>query len=1020
MVKRKSSDTSHFTWIEDHVAAASLAYKDDNISDLNDTLKLSAGWSFLKSIEGSKGVKLKMWVSTKNGNVLIAFRGTSSLKEAKLDLTAGSDGFKTAKGEDRGNVWRGFSEGFQDIKEPLENEIRLLREMDYLPKGSILQFSGHSLGGALSELASTYFASKMQDVQVLETSIGAPTSGDKLFGDYSRSLSNLYRTRIVADGDPVANVKLPGMDYVEKHNVIDFRSKKKNKSNLWDLFKSAGRNAIGLMNPGANLLMDGYAAKGKHSLDNYEKVLMEDFQDNRVESVNDNMEMNIQQNEEEYIQSKQADTPVTDAVCQCECHIHDTSIENGMVPPNSTGSIEQMDTPNSYSMISVSDLQNVSVKNTFDQSIQEQVPMNMTQLREHQIAMSEAMPSEIMDLINTSMESQLEREKEDMNKMQEKYALLTNQTDEDVDEITKDRTTFQRNRDDIQYFQERIQFELDHPEYVPDDEYGSKDNAVQFRNRLNRLYKMILQASTKKYVNMKESATKPDEDDIERMVELDQTEQMESAQKTNTLNPEDQSSRFVFDLSKLTDLDTSGPETEKQLVEWLSYPDMNSRELFNILKSNMTSQYQEDRMKLIREKEQDKRKTAAENLKNQLDNYHNQEGTGKYDQFVKQRTDFFTSLSQNADFQMLVKQNRINVKSLASKYKKDGDDVMIMKDLFGYDPRTVNNLLEQKYQDELLNIPTDMDPTEKSNMMQEVWKKFQINKMYPWVESKAFQDIYKQNKDNSTKLLEAVEKLKPTIPSNYKYDPAADTSGFKPQLLQNNVEAIADNTKEIVNTEFKDYFKEYRSSLERSFGNEEEVRKMFKNWNPEASGVQKFFSGVKDVMNFGTNQKGGWYDKLGRYLGAGASPDFEDYARKHPELGYTYREAKSNEVFDFMHNLGGEIIAMRYGVNPTSILDNLAGDAPSVDSRGQLQSQTGATETDWGDSFNPYAFMSLGRDKENTSKQSHTTTNNTNRTSSKTYATTPSAPKPAPKPTPPKRAPARYGRASDRLNFYRI
>ena len=41
------------------------------------------------------------------------------------------------------------------------------------PDGSVLQFSGHSLGGSLAEIASTYFSDVYPNAMVTETSIGA-------------------------------------------------------------------------------------------------------------------------------------------------------------------------------------------------------------------------------------------------------------------------------------------------------------------------------------------------------------------------------------------------------------------------------------------------------------------------------------------------------------------------------------------------------------------------------------------------------------------------------------------------------------------------------------------------------------------------------------------------------------------------------------------------------------------------------------------------------------------------------
>jgi hypothetical protein len=981
MGKRKAPpDTSHFTWVEDHVAAASLAYKQDTISDINDEIKLNDEWHFLKTIDGSTGVRLKLWVSKKNGNVLVGFRGTSSLAEAKLDADIALDGFNTEKGEGRGNVHRGFNKGFQDVRGQMENEIRLLRDMGYLPKGAVLQFAGHSLGGALSDLASTYFAGMFPELQVVTTTIGAPTPGDKDFGDYSRSLPNLNRTRIVAQGDPVANIKIPGMDHIEKQNVIDFRMRKNGKStNLWESFKEMTKEAaIGVASIGSLGAAAAIAAnrgKNNHSLDNYQKVLLEDFKENRVKNVNEALERDIDANEEAYQQSKTSETSMPSG-CECECHLHDRALDQNEMPPTSLGSVEKMaPAQTETTMMTTAPLQNVDVLNAFGQTVQQS--LNMTQLKEQadvQQAQSTMEADEVMEQINVELEAQKEKEKKTLLKLQEQYAQLTNQTEDDMDVISKERSTFQKNRDDIQYLQERIQFELEHPEYVPDDDYGSKDQAVQFKNRLNRLYKMILRASSKRQVELK-TTPEPSEDKIERELVNDQSEQIEGAQSTNQLNPDDQTGDFVFDVSKLSDLDTNGPETEKQLVEWLNYPDMTTRDLFDVLKNNMTSQYKQQRMEALRNKEQDKRKTAAESIKSQLDNYHTAGGTGKNDVLNQKRQTFFRNLSQNKQFQAMVKQNQINVKTLTSKYQKEGDDISIMNDLFGYDERTIQDSLGQKYQEQLLNVSTDIPAEQRKQMMDDVWKTYQVNLAYPWVASDKFGGIYQQYKNDPSRLMEEVNKLKPSIPSQYTTDPDADTSGYKPELFQKNVQDLANNTKEIVNEEIKDYYKEFKTQQEGAFQDAQKVQDMFKQWNPEGSFVQKAASELKDAMTFYTSRKGGWYDRQGRYLGAAASPDFQDYARNHPELGYRYLAPESNEVIDTLWELGGSAISMRYGINPTALIDNIAGEGDQNGGNSSVKDPYAEAEykqnlnDDFGDIFNPYAFMGMGGGSGKTTSQ---------------------------------------------------
>ena len=122
-----SSDSNGFNWVQDHVAAASLAYKAENESDMDDKIKLSEGWQIHKTIEGKSGVKLKIWVSPKNGNVMIGFRGTSSMKEMRLDASLGSTAFQNVRGENVGYVYKGFAQGWEDIKPALEREMNVLR-----------------------------------------------------------------------------------------------------------------------------------------------------------------------------------------------------------------------------------------------------------------------------------------------------------------------------------------------------------------------------------------------------------------------------------------------------------------------------------------------------------------------------------------------------------------------------------------------------------------------------------------------------------------------------------------------------------------------------------------------------------------------------------------------------------------------------------------------------------------------------------------------------------------------------
>ena len=582
-----SSDSNGFNWVQDHVAAASLAYKEENESDMDDKIKLSEGWQIHKTIEGKSGVKLKIWVSPKNGNVMIGFRGTSSMKEMRLDASLGSTAFQNVRGENVGYVYKGFAQGWEDIKPALEREMNVLRATSYVPDGATLQFAGHSLGGALAEIASTYFADVYPNVKVAETSIGAPTSGDKHFGEYSRSRLNLQRMRIVAAGDPVANVKLPGMEYVENTNVLNFSHTKKSKTS-WETFKKV----VGSVMPSiaiGNQLYDSYK---NHSLGSYEETLLQDFQDESILTLRDDPETLAVEAENQYQASKEGDMPMEDdGSCLCECHIYDKALTEGKIAPVSLGTIPKTKKPtNKSAMASTNDPMAEKVTNSEgDQIMQSALQLEIQQSEEDQKIMAEADVSDIMDMINEGLEKQkskAEKSREDtanqVAKLQEQYANLTNQHEaENFDTVSLERNRFTQASDDLGYFQMRIDMELENPAYVPNDSDGSttsRDKAIKFKNRMNKVYSLIMSVKSKQYAATLDPDYKEisDKEKRETLV-ADQVAQTAQATKDGDLNPDEQQNEYVFDIDTLTDMDGPEPQTNSLKIIQQNAGDMVSK-----------------------------------------------------------------------------------------------------------------------------------------------------------------------------------------------------------------------------------------------------------------------------------------------------------------------------------------------------------------------------------------------------------------------------------------------------------
>lgn len=961
--KRKSPDSgsdsgTNFNWIQDHVAAASLAYKEENESDMNDKIKLSQGWQIHKTIEGKSGVKLKIWVSPKNGNVLIGFRGTSSMKEMRLDATLGSTVFQNTKGENVGYVYKGFAQGWEDIKPALEREMQVLRSTSFIPDGATIQFAGHSLGGALAEIGSTYFADVYPNCKIVETSIAAPTSGDKHFGEYSRSRLNLQRTRIVAAGDPVANVKLPGMEYVENTNVLNFVHTKKSKSS-WDAFRKVVSSVMPSVAIG-NQLYESYA---NHSLGSYEETLLQDFQDESILTLRNDPETIIAEAEEQFQAAKLGDMPLEDdGSCLCECHIYDKALANGKIAPVSLGTIPKTKKPSKNAMTRTNDPMFEKQTNSEGQQImQSAAELEIQQSEEDQQIMAEADVSDVMDMINEGLEKQkdkAEKSREDtanqVAKLQEQYANLTNQHDaENLDTVSLERDKFKQASDDLGYFQGRIEMELENPAYVPNDSDGtttSRDKAIKFKNRMNRLYAMIMSVKSKQYAATLDPDYKEisDKEKRETLV-ADQVAQTTQAQKDNDLNPDEQQSDYVFDIDTLTDMDGPEPQTKSlQIIQkWFEYTGMSPIELYNAVREPVVSQYKQDRIAELRRNEQVTRVSSAANIKNQIDSLANQnEATQTSFQTSQQaRQNVFNKLAGSNEFVKMVRSKKVDINKLMDKIQSEEDLPEVMTAVFGYDTTTAFTQLQKTYEKNLMEQSRGLGPEVYNQMLTEMQSMLQGNQKYPWLAPEAFKELSGKYKDNPEELEKAALEKRPTVPPEFMIseDRSMMDVGKDPKILSKMVEALPDGRSQIRGIEFHDYYRDEKKKLEVQYNDPEKLKDLFSKWNGGSPNKTKSFFGAlastfsstfgggmggtkfvneANTLLHGGEPQYGWFNKDGDFMGVSASPDFADYARAHPELGFTYVQPIKNkftEAMDVVESTVGGIVEGVVGINPMDI-----------------------------------------------------------------------------------------------------
>ncbi|NUU34982.1 lipase family protein [Pseudomonas sp. C2B4] len=132
--------------------------------------------------------------------ILIAVRGTASLKDAIRDVDALQVPFE----EGVGKVHKGFYDAFRAIKE------FVLRYLDRFHAGQKIIICGHSLGGAIALLLAEALRRRpATNYNILLYTYGAPRTGD---ADFVQGAAELVHHRMVNNNDPVPGVPARWMD----------------------------------------------------------------------------------------------------------------------------------------------------------------------------------------------------------------------------------------------------------------------------------------------------------------------------------------------------------------------------------------------------------------------------------------------------------------------------------------------------------------------------------------------------------------------------------------------------------------------------------------------------------------------------------------------------------------------------------------------------------------------------------------------------------------------------------------
>lgn len=158
----------------------------------------------------------------KTGDYQVSFKGTTTGQEWKTNLIGLVTPSRVLKkGIINGKLHSGFAASYEALHDQLQ------KDLEVVPRGAKIHVSGHSLGGAMAQVAAANMHHSGHHVKSLIT-FGAPSVGNKEYMQrYPKFETN---TRVVNDGDAVT-VRVPGLHHVGRkvhHNKKSVLRKVKN------------------------------------------------------------------------------------------------------------------------------------------------------------------------------------------------------------------------------------------------------------------------------------------------------------------------------------------------------------------------------------------------------------------------------------------------------------------------------------------------------------------------------------------------------------------------------------------------------------------------------------------------------------------------------------------------------------------------------------------------------------------------------------------------------------------------
>ena len=170
-------------------------------------------------------------VNTNLNAIIVSFKGTdnlqSAIQDAKFWQTTAqlNDLIESMPGEAK--VHFGFKESYVSLRDPIQSALDQV--ISKYPTSQIY-FTGHSLGGAMTQLAAVDFVDRHSDAasRVSVYTFGQPRVGNLDFANYVDTMSYTSRIfRVAKEGDIVPHVPPTFLGYY--HHLSQFEVLKKNK-----------------------------------------------------------------------------------------------------------------------------------------------------------------------------------------------------------------------------------------------------------------------------------------------------------------------------------------------------------------------------------------------------------------------------------------------------------------------------------------------------------------------------------------------------------------------------------------------------------------------------------------------------------------------------------------------------------------------------------------------------------------------------------------------------------------------